>query len=223
MPRSFSVAAQAPSQSLLETNKVLRNTYLLLGLSILFSAATATLSMVTNAPPLGLGTFLLYFGLLFLTSALRNSPWGILCVFALTGTLGYTLGPLLNFYINQLSNGSQIVATALGGTGFVFLGLSAYTLTTRKDFSYLAGFLMIGFMIAFVAVIASLFFQMPLMHLMISCLFLALSSGAILMETSAIIHGGERNYIMATVSLYVSIFNIFVSLLHILGALSNRN
>lgn len=205
------------SLSAVETNKVLRQTYMLLSMTLLFSAMTAALSMALNAPPMGFVTLILYMGLLWATSAFQNSGLGILCVFALTGTLGFTLGPMLNFYLRTFHNGGQLVLTALGGTGMIFLGLSAYTLTTRKDFSYMAGFLMVGFMTLFVGSIAGIFFHLPLLQVLISCGFLLLSSGAILMQTSAIIHGGERNYIMATVSLYVSIFNIFVSLLQILG------
>ena len=222
MTREFSLS-QTGTQSILATHKVLRNTYLLLAMSLIFSGAMAAVAMVTNAPPMGLFTFILYFGLLFATNALKNSPWGILCVFALTGTLGYTLGPILNMYIQGFSNGPQIVATALGGTGVTFLGLSGYVLVSQKDFSYLGGMIMAGFMVAMIGVVAMLFFPMPLMHLMLSCFFLLLSSAAIMFETSQIINGGERNYIMATVSLYISIYNIFISLLHILSAFSGRD
>ena len=222
MTSQFSLS-QAGTQSVLATHKVLRNTYLLLSLTLIFSGMTAALAMAMNAPPMGLFTFILYMGLFFATSALRNSPLGLVCVFALTGTMGYTLGPLLNMYINGFSNGSQIVGTALGGTGFIFLGLSGYVLVSQKDFSYLGGMIMSGFMVLLVAMVVSLFMPMPLMHLLISCGFLLLSSAAIMFETSQIINGGERNYIMATVSLYLSIYNIFVSLLHILSAFSGRD
>lgn len=213
-----SSVASFSSQSVLQTNRVLRNTYFMLALTLLFSAGTAYAAIITNAPPLGIGALLGYMALLFLTSATRNSPFGIVAVFALTGFMGYTLGPLLNFYLHAFSNGSQIIATAFGGTGMVFLGLSAYTLTTRKDFSYLAGFMMSLSMIMLLSIIVMLFFPMPVMHLAISCGFLLFSSMAIMFETSNIIHGGVTNYLEATVSLYVSIFNIFVSLLHILSA-----
>jgi len=199
-------------------NSVLRNTYALLSMTLLFSAATAGVAMATNAPPmhwlLVLGG---YFGLLFLTTALRNSVWGIASVFALTGFMGYTLGPLLNAYIGAFSNGEQLVMMALGGTGVIFLGLSAYALTTRQDFSFLRGFLLVGILVMFLAGIAALIFQLPALSLAVSAAFVLLMSGLILYQTSEIIHGGETNYIMATVTLYVAIFNLFTSLLHLLG------
>ena len=199
-------------------NSVLRNTYALLSMTLLFSAATAGVAMAANAPPLHwllvLGG---YFGLLFLTHALRNSVWGIASVFALTGFMGYTLGPLLNAYIGAFSNGPQLVMMALGGTGVIFLGLSAYALTTRQDFSFLRGFLLVGILVMFLAGIAALIFQLPALSLAVSAAFVLLMSGLILYQTSEIIHGGETNYIMATVTLYVAIFNLFTSLLHLLG------
>ncbi len=223
MPRTYSSPVQrVGTESVLATNSVIRNTYILLSMTLLFSAVTAGIAMVTNAPPMGLGVMLLYFGLLFATSALRNSVWGIACVFALTGVLGFTLGPVLNLYINNFSNGTQIVMTALGGTGLIFLTLSAYALTTRKDFSYLTGFILGASMVILLGVVASFFIQIPAFHLALSCAFMLFSCAIILWETSQIIHGGQTNYIMATVSLYVAIFNLFMSLLHILGALSGR-
>jgi modulator of FtsH protease len=138
-------------------------------------------------------------------------------VFALTGFMGLTLGPIISAYLS-LPNGSQIVMTAMGGTGVIFLGLSGYALTTRKDFSFMGGFLMVGILVAFLAGIASLFFSMPGLSLAVSAMFVLLMSGLILYETSQIVHGGETNYIMATVTLYVSIYNLFTSLLHLLGA-----
>ena len=199
-------------------NSVLRNTYALLSMTLLFSAATAGVAMATNAPPmhwlLVLGG---YFGLLFLTTALRNSVWGIASVFALTGFMGYTLGPMLNAYIGAFSNGTELVMMALGGTGVIFLGLSAYALTTRQDFSFLRGFLLVGILVMFLAGIAALIFQLPALSLAVSAAFVLLMSGLILYQTSEIIHGGETNYIMATVTLYVAIFNLFTSLLHLLG------
>lgn len=211
------------SESALATNKVLRNTYLLLGLTFLFSAFTAYLSFAANTRPLNI--FLMIggvYGLMFLTQALRNSAWGLLSVFAFTGFLGYTLGPILNMYISGFSNGPQLIATALGGTGVIFFSLSAYALTTRKDFSFLGGFLFVGVMVALLGMIAGIFFQIPALNLAISALFVLISSGLILFQTSAIIHGGETNYISATVSLFVSIYNLFVSLLQLLGAFSGR-
>ncbi len=212
------------SESLLAVNSVLRNTYMLLGLSLLFSGLMAGVSMATGAAPMNpLITIVGYFGLLFLTNALRNSAWGIAAVFALTGFMGYTLGPILSAYIAVFSNGEQLIMTALGTTGLIFFALSGYVLTTRKNFSYMGGMLMVAAMGAFVLGIAGMVFNVPMLSLVVSALFVLVSSGLILYQTSEIIHGGERNYIMATVSLYVSLFNLFISLLNILGALSGRD
>lgn len=206
----------------LETNKVLRNTYALLAMTLLFSAGTAGLAMALNLPhPGAIVTLVGYFGLLFLTNRLANSVWGIVSVFALTGFMGLTLGPVLNFYVTHLGNGTQLVMTALGGTGVIFVGLSMYALTTRKDFSFMGGMLMAGILVAFLAGLASLFVPMPGLHIAVSAMFILLMSGMILFETSNIIHGGETNYILATVSLYVSIFNLFTSLLNLLGIFSS--
>lgn len=208
--------------SVLATNKVLRNTYLLLSLTFIFSALTAYLSYSAGIRYINpLLMIAGVYGLMFLTNALRNSVWGLLSVFAFTGFLGYTLGPILNM-IAHFSNGGQIIATALGGTGMIFFGLSGYALTTRKDFSYLNGFLFVAVMVAFLAMIAGLFFQIPALQLIISAAFMLISSGLILFQTSEIIHGGETNYISATVSLFVSIYNLFVSLLQLLSAFSGR-
>ncbi len=199
------------------TTKVLRNTYALLSMTLLFSAAMAGVSMALNLPHPGLILTLVgYFGLLYATSHFRDSALGLVFVFALTGFMGYTLGPLLNQYL-ALPNGSQLVMTAMGGTALIFLGLSAWVLTTRKDFSFLGGFLMVGILVAFVSALAAVLFQMPALSLAVSAAFVLLMSGLILYETSNIIHGGETNYIMATVTLFVSIFNLFTSLLQLLG------
>ncbi|MGH8476918.1 MAG: Bax inhibitor-1/YccA family protein [Methylococcales bacterium] len=208
--------------SILETNKVLKNTYLLLSMTLLFSAATAGLAMVMNLPPFSpFLTLVGYFGLLFLTSKFSNSGLGILFIFALTGFMGLTLGPIIGLYLTVFSNGSQLVMTALGGTGVIFLGLSGYALTSRKDFSFLGGFLMVGILVAFLAGIVALFVpSMPGLSLAVSAMFILLMSGMILYQTSEIMNGGETNYILATITLYVSIYNLFVSLLHILGAFS---
>ena len=208
--------------SVLATNKVIRNTYSLLSMTLLFSAITAGISMALNLPHPGLLLTLVgYFGLLFATAKFRNSALGLLFVFALTGFMGYTLGPILNSYLS-LANGGQIVMTAMAGTGAIFLGLSGYALTTRKDFSYMGGFLVVGILVAFLAGIAAIFFQMPALSLAVSSIFILLMSGLILYETSNIIHGGETNYIMATVSLFVAIFNLFTSLLHLLGFMNGE-
>ena len=205
-------------ESVLATNSVIRNTYILLSMTLLFSAATAGLSVALNLPHPGmLITLVGYFGLLFLTTKFRNSGLGVLFVFALTGFMGLTLGPIISAYLS-IPGGSQIVMTAMGGTGAIFLGLSGYALTTRKDFSFLGGFLMVGILVAFLAGLAAFFFSMPGLALAVSTMFILLMSGLILYQTSEIIHGGETNYIMATVTLYVSIYNLFTSLLHLLGA-----
>jgi modulator of FtsH protease len=164
-----------------------------------------------------------YFGLLFLTQALRNSAWGIASVFALTGFMGLTLGPIINLYVHTFANGTELVMTALGGTGAIFVGLSAYALSTRKDFSFMGGFVMVGILVAFLAGIGALIFNLPTLSLAVSGMFVLLMSGFILYQTSAMIHGGETNYIMATVGLYVSIYNLFLSLLHLLAAFSGRD
>jgi modulator of FtsH protease len=205
--------------SLLATNKVLRNTYALLAMTLIFSAVCAGIAAKMNMPPMGmLITFAGYFGLLFLTTKFSNSGLGLLFVFALTGFMGLTLGPIISMYLS-IPNGSQTVMTALGGTGVIFLGLSGYVLTTRKDFSFIGGFLMVGVLVAFLAGIGAFFFNMPGLSLAVSAMFVLLMSGMILYQTSAIIHGGETNYILATVTLFVSIYNLFLSLLHLLGAM----
>jgi modulator of FtsH protease len=222
-PNPTPFAVTQPAESVLATNKVLRNTYLLLGMTLLFSAATAGYAMLTNAAPLNPWVTLLgYFGLLFLTSALRNSPWGIAAVFALTGFMGYTLGPILTFYLQHFQHGHEIVTMSLGATGLIFFALSAYALTTRKDFSYMAGFLMVGAIVAFLGSLAALFFHIPVLMLAVSAAFVLISSGLILFQTSQIILGGEQNYIMATITIYVSLYNLFISLLNLFGALDDR-
>lgn len=222
--RQNDISMSAHQASVLSTNKVLRNTYMLLSLTLLFSAATAAFALVTHAPYPGLVlTIVGVYGLMFLTQALRNSVWGLVSTFAFTGFMGYTLGPLLNYYLTAFSNGGEIITMALGSTGIIFLALSGYATTTKKDFSYLGGFLTVGILFALLAMIANLFFQIPAMHLAISAAFVLISSGFILFETSQIINGGERNYIMATIALYVSIYNLFVSLLSIFGAFGGRD
>lgn len=209
--------------AVLASNKVIRNTYTLLSMTLLFSAAVAGVSMTLNLPHPGLLLTLGgFFGLLFATSKFRNSSLGLAFVFALTGFMGYTLGPLLNSYL-ALPNGAQVVMTAMGGTGAIFLGLSGYALTTRKDFSFMGGFLMVGILVAFLAGLGAVFFEMPGLSLAVSGMFVLLMSGLILYETSNIIHGGETNYIMATVTLFVSIFNLFTSLLHLLGFMNSQD
>ena len=213
-----------PSESILATNKLIRNTYTLLSMTLLFSALTAGISMAMRFPYMGaLITIGGYFGLLFLTTKLRNSVWGLVSIFALTGFMGLTLGPMLNIYIHAYANGGKLVMTALGGTGVIFLGLSGYALTTRKDFSFMGGMIMAGVLVAFLAGIGAMIFSLPALSLAVSAMFILLMSGYILYLTSAMIHGGETNYIMATIGLYVAIYNLFTSLLQLLGAFSGTN
>ncbi|BCX89172.1 modulator of FtsH protease [Methylomarinovum tepidoasis] len=210
-----------PQVGVLQTNKVLRNTYALLAMTLLFSAFTAWLSMALNLPHPGLIVTLVgYFGLLFLTQKFSNSAWGLLFVFLLTGFMGMTLGPILSLYLKFIPNGHQIVMMALGGTGLIFLGMSGYALVSRRDFSFLGGFLFAGILVAFLAGLGAIFFQLPGLALAVSAMFMVLMAGLILFETSQIVHGGETNYILATVTLYVAIYNLFTSLLHILGFLA---
>lgn len=212
------VVVSRPVASGIEINKVLKNTYGLLSLTLLFSGAVAGLSMAFNWPHPGmLITLIGYFGLLFLTARFRNSALGLVFVFALTGFMGLTLGPIVSYYLNAVPNGHQLVMMAMGGTGVIFLGLSAYVLTTQKDFSFLGGFLFAGILVAFLAGIGAALFSVPSLSLAVSAMFILLMSGLILYQTSEIIHGGETNYIMATVTLFVSIYNIFLSLLQLLG------
>lgn len=217
-------AVTRPTQAVLTTNKLIRNTYTLLAMTLLFSAATAGLSVLFSLPHPGLLITLVgYFGLLFLTTKFRNSALGLVFVFALTGFMGLTLGPIISAYLTMFSNGSQLVMMAMGGTGVIFLGLSGYALTTQKDFSFMGGFLMVGILVAFLAGLAAFIFSIPALALAVSVMFILLMSGLILWQTSAMVHGGETNYIMATVTLYVTIFNLFTSLLHLLGAFGGED
>ena len=220
MENRFSTMTRSEA-SVLSTNKVIRNTYMLLSLTLAFSALMAAISMSMGAPRLGIVVTLVgYFGLLFATSKFRNSGLGVLFVFALTGFMGFTLGPIISAYLS-LPNGSSIVMQAMAGTAAIFLGLSAYAVTTKKDFSFMGGFLMVGILVAFLAGLGAIFFQIPALSLTVSAAFVMLMSGLILYETSNIINGGETKYVMATVTLFVSIFNLFTSLLHLLGFMNN--
>ena len=202
----------------LEMNKVLKNTYLLLAMTLLFSAFTAFVAMMSGAQPLNIFVVLIgWFGLLFLTTKFRNSPLGLLFVFAFTGFMGYTLGPIVGWYISAVPNGGQLVMTALGATGVIFLGLSGYVLSSKKDFTFIGGMLMVGILVAFLAGLAAFAFSLPALSLAVSAMFVLLMSGLILFQTSQIVHGGETNYIMATITLYITIYNLFTSLLHIFG------
>lgn len=212
--------SSAQSESLLSTHKVLRNTYLLLSMTLVFSSVIAFVAMSMNAPALPWwGVLACFYGLLFLTNATANSGAGILSVFALTGFLGYTLGPILNRYLG--AGLGDAVALALGATALVFFACSAYVLTTKKDMSFLSGMMMALFVVLLVGVIANIFLHIPALSLALSGLFVIFSSGAILLTTSNIIHNGETNYIRATVDLYVSLYNLFVSFLQIFGVLSS--
>ncbi len=204
---------------ILSTNRVLKNTYALLSMTLFFSALMAGVSMAVNPPHgVGLVTSLIAMGLIwFALPRTANSSKGIWVVFAITGLLGFGLGPLLNAYLS-MAGGGQIVSTAFGGTGLIFLGLSGYALTSKKDFSFLVGFLMVGMVIAIVAMIANIFLGMPALSLAISAAVILIMSGFILYDTSAIIRGEQTNYILATVGMYLSIFNIFIHLLNLLSA-----
>lgn len=194
---------------------VLRNTYMLLGMTLAFSTAMAVVGMAINMPYLGLWMLLPYFGLLFAVEKTKNSAAGIFWVFALTGWLGLTLAPILSAYLGAI--GFEPIALALGGTALIFFSSSAYVLITKKDLSFMTGFLMTGVLVAFVAAIANVFLQIQGLALAVSCMFLVISSGLMMWQTSAIVHGGETNYISATVTLFVSIYNVFLSLLSLLG------
>ena len=203
--------------SVLATNKVIRNTYLLLSLTLAFAAVVAGVAVALKLPHPGIVLTLVgYFGLLFAVHKLKDSGLGILAVFGLTGFMGYTLGPIVSRYLG-LPNGGEVVMQALGATAVLFIGLSGYALTTRKDFSFMGGFLIVGVLVAFVAGLAAVFFEIPALSLTVSAAFVLLMSGLILYETSNIIHGGETNYVLATVTLFVSIFNLFTSLLQLFG------
>ncbi len=207
-------------ESAISTNKVLKNTYMLLGMTLLFSAVTAGISMAVG---LGQGAALILmlvgFGLLFVVHKTADTSKGLLAIFAFTGVMGASIGPMLSYYL-AMPNGPSLVMQALGGTAIVFFGLSAYALTTRKDFSYMGGFLMVGLLVAVVAMIANIFLAIPALSLTISAAVVMIMSGLILFDTSRIVNGGETNYIRATVSLYLNIYNLFIHLLSLLSVFS---
>lgn len=205
-----------------EKNKVLRDTYKLLSMTLFFSALMAGVSMVVALPPItsmiaSIGALLLVW---FVLPKTANSSTGIFVVFGFTGLLGLGLGPMLNAYLS-MPGGSEVIMTAMGGTGVIFLGLSGYALMTKKDFSFLGGMLFAGMIVVLIAALANIFLEMPGLQLAISGAVILIMSGFILFDTSRIVNGGETNYIMATASLYLSIYNIFVSLLQILGVMNN--
>ena len=205
-----------------QIDKVLRNTYMLLGMTLAFSALMAGVSMALGAPYLGpIVTLVGFFGLVFAVHKTAESSLGLLFTFLLTGFMGFTLGPILNAYLS-LANGPGLVVSALGTTAAAFVGLSAFAVVTRKDFSFLSGFLVVVFFVLMGAVVLGLFFDLSAFSVAISCGFVLFASAAILWQTSAIIHGGETNYVRATVSLFVSFYNLFISLLHIFGVMSDE-
>ncbi|OYU00020.1 MAG: BAX inhibitor protein [Burkholderiales bacterium PBB1] len=206
-----------PAGRTASASRVLRNTYALLSLTLLFSAGIAAVSAAAQWPAPGILLSLAgNLGLLFLIYRLKNSVWALPAVFGLTGFMGYTLGPLLS-KVMTLPGGGQVIAMALAATGAVFLALSAWALTTRRDFSVMGGFLFAGMVVALLAGLAAVFLQIPALGLAVSAMVALLSAGLILVETSRIVHGGESNYVLATVGLYVSIFNLFTSLLSLFG------
>lgn len=202
---------------IVSTNKVLKNTYMLLGMTLAFSAVTAGIAMAMGlSHTMALVLMLVGFGLLFVVNRMADTAKGLPAIFAFTGVMGAALGPTLSYYL-AMRGGPALVMQALGGTAIVFFGLSAYALTSRKDFSYMGGFLMVGLIVALVAGIANIFLGIPALSLTVSAAIVLVMSGLILFDTSRIINGGETNYIRATVSLYLNIYNLFVNLLHLLG------
>ena len=214
------IVVNSQDESLLSTHKVLRNTYFLLGLTMAFSAVVAYISMSLNLPYPNLIVLLVgFYGLLFVTNRLANSAWGILAAFAFTGFMGYTVGPILNMYVAR--GMEDLIMLAFAGTAIVFFACSAYVLTTKKDMSFLSTAIFSLFIVLLLGIVASFFFQIPALAVGISALFVVFSTMTILYETSNIIHGGETNYIRATVSIYVSIYNLFISLLKLLSIFSS--
>jgi modulator of FtsH protease len=219
-PSQPTVVRSGSVQSVLATNKLIRNTYILLSLTLAFSALMAMASMAINV---GVGTSLVcsiaaIAMLWFVLPRFANSAAGIGLVFVITGLLGFGLGPTLNHYA-ALSNGSEVIATAFGGTAAIFLGLSGYALATRKDFSFMGGFLVMGIVVVLVAMLANMFMQIPALSLAMSAAIIFIMGGFILYDTSRMVNGGETNYVLATIGLYIAILNIFTSLLHLLGVM----
>ncbi len=206
-----------------ETNRVLRNTYMLLGMTLAFSAVTAMISMALQLPSIMYLVFVLVgFGLLFVVNRMADTAKGLPAIFAFTGVMGAALGPVLNEFLS-MANGPELVLQSLGGTALIFFGLSAYALQSKRDFSFMGGFLFAGLLVAIVAMIANIFLAIPALSLTISAAIIMIMSGLILMDTSRIVHGGETNYIRATVGLYLNIFNLFVHLLHLLGVFGSED
>ncbi|MFA0088219.1 BAX inhibitor protein [Vibrio sp. 10N.286.49.C2] len=214
------VSRTSSEASVLQTNKVLRNTYALLSMTLLWSAVVAGVSMAMGLPRPGIIITLVgFYGLLFLTEKNRDNSMGLVFTFLFTGFMGYTIGPILNAYLG--AGMGDVILTALGGTALSFMAASAYALTTKRDLSMLGGLMLSLFVVLIVGMIASIFIQSTIMHLALSSLFIVFSTMAILMTTQGIIRGGETNYISATITLFVSIYNIFISLLSILGIMND--
>lgn len=210
----YSAASQA---SVLQTNKVLRNTYMLLAMTLAFSALCAGVAMAVGiSPMMSLGMTIGALITLFVVHKKAESASGIYWVFVFTGLMGASLGYTLNFYLGV--GGPGLIMQALGATALVFFALSGYVLTTKKDFSFMGGFLIVGLVVVLVAGIANIFFAVPAVSLAISSAIVFIMSGFILFDTSRIIHGGETNYIRATVAMYLNLYNLFTSILHLLGA-----
>jgi modulator of FtsH protease len=217
------VISQRSQSVIIETNKVLKNTYLLLSLTLIFSAITAGYSMVIGGQSINpILTFFVYMGLLFGIQATRNSPIALVLTFALTGFLGFTMGGILNYYIATFSNGAEMIMMSLGATGAIFLALSIIAMNPEKDFSKFSNFLGIGSLICLFAIVINLFLQLPAVHLALSVMIAFIAGGMILWQTNQIIHGGEKNYITATVALYISIINIFMTILQFFAMFSGR-
>jgi modulator of FtsH protease len=218
----FNYSVAQPVERGLAVNKMIKNTYMLLSATLVFSAITAGISMLLAVPAWMylvsvIGAMLMG---MFVLPKTANSSKGLGVLFAITGLMGFGLGAILTLYM-ALPNGPQIIAMAFGGTGVIFLGLSGYALTTRKDFSFMGGFLFAGMLVVMVAMLANIFLEMPALQLAVSGAIILLMSGFILFDTSRMVHGGETNYIFATYGLYISIFNIFISLLQILGVMGD--
>ena len=214
---------QRTERVIIETNKVLKNTYLLLSLTLLFSAVTSAFAIIASVPAMNpILTLVVYFGLLFGVQATKDSSMGLVLTFALTGFLGLTIAPILGFYLTEFSNGAELIMMSLGATGAIFLGLSVIAMNPERDFSKLGSFLAVGSIICLVAIIVNLFLQMPAIHLALSLMIAFISGGMILWQTNQIIQGGERNYITATVTLYISILNLFLTILQFLAMFAGR-
>jgi len=213
----MNTAVTRSTEAILQTNKLIKNTYMLLSMTLIFSGLLAFLSIMMNVSHgIAFAASLIGIGLLwFVLPRTQNSAAGVPVIFGITGLLGFGLGPMLSYY---LSVNPSIVMLAMGGTGTIFLGLSGYALTTRKDFSFMGGFIFVGMLVAIGAMLLNLFLGIPALALAVSAAVIMIMSGFILFQTSALIHGGETNYISATAGLFIAILNIFTSLLHILGA-----